>query len=96
MIYSRILLLVCLSWSSSIMAVPVVDDLGMEKVNWATHTIDMAGGLDIQTASKDGNIDAVRQLLDDERVDPSVKDNQAIRDASREGHADVVRLLLKD
>lgn len=43
-----------------------------------------------------GNLDAVRALLRDPRVDPSANDNAAIGLASRGGHLEVVKELLKD
>jgi hypothetical protein len=35
-------------------------------------------------------------LLTDSRVDPSARDNYAIRSASRNGHTDVAKVLLAD
>ena len=43
---------------------------------------------------KNGNIDDVKQLLS--VIDPSIKNNYAIRWAAENGHKDVVELLLKD
>ena len=42
------------------------------------------------------NVEAVRLLLNDPRVDPSADDNYAIRCASENGHVEVVKLLLND
>ena len=50
---------------------------------------------DIKKVSKYGLTDEVKRLLN-KGVDPSVKDNEAIRMASKNGHTDVVRLLLQD
>jgi ankyrin repeat protein len=43
-----------------------------------------------------GYTDVVELLLQDKRVDPSVRNNYAIRWASKYGHTDVVELLLQD
>lgn len=40
--------------------------------------------------------DVFRLVLKDERVDPSAKDNYAIRIASEKGYVEVVKLLLQD
>ena len=45
---------------------------------------------------KSGDIDKVKELLKDPRVDPSCRNNWAIRLSSEFGHLDVVRELLKD
>ncbi len=47
-------------------------------------------------AAKTGDIDKVKLLLTNPKVNPTVKDNQAIRLASLNGHLEVVRLLLND
>ncbi len=47
-------------------------------------------------ASKFGNVDIVKLLLQDKRVDPSVDDNYAIIKASKYGRIDIVNLLLQD
>jgi hypothetical protein len=41
-------------------------------------------------ASKSGHIAIVERLLADPRVDPSAKDNSALRAASKKGHLPVV------
>lgn len=51
---------------------------------------------DIIRASKNGKIKVVNRLLQDERVDPSAQDNQALLEASSKGHVDVVDRLLRD
>ena len=38
----------------------------------------------------------VQLLLQDERVDPSAYDNEAIRRACEKGHLNIVQLLLQD
>jgi hypothetical protein len=50
----------------------------------------------ILSASRKGNAEIVRLLLDDDRVNPADRNNQAIAEASEHGHVEVVRLLLKD
>jgi ankyrin repeat protein len=50
----------------------------------------------IRFASGYGNVEVVKLLLNDPRVDPSAHDNYAIRWASRNGHVEVVKLLLND
>ena len=47
-------------------------------------------------ASNYGHIEIVKLLLNDSRVDPSDKNNEAIRLASEEGHIDIVKLLASD
>ena len=47
-------------------------------------------------ACNSGDIEVVKLLLADERVDPSSNKNKSIEKASQNGHADVVRLLLAD
>ena len=47
-------------------------------------------------ASYYGQVDVVKLLLHDSRVDPSADNNYAIRTASFNGHAEVVQLLLQD
>lgn len=51
---------------------------------------------DLILAIKANNIDVVKSLLADSRVDPAARDNFAIRWASENGHVDVVKLLLAD
>jgi hypothetical protein len=46
-------------------------------------------------ASSKGHLDVINRLLQDERVDPSAKDNEAIRNASSQGHLDAVNRLLQ-
>jgi ankyrin repeat protein len=41
-------------------------------------------------------LDIVKELMKDERVDPSDKNNWAIRYASEKGHLDMVKELMKD
>lgn len=47
-------------------------------------------------ASRKGNVDVVRLLLEDSRVDPSFPGNHAIRWASKCGQREVVTLLMTD
>jgi ankyrin repeat protein len=47
-------------------------------------------------AAKTGDVEKVRLLLTDPRVDPSANNNVAIQQASHNGHLEVVRLLLTD
>ena len=47
-------------------------------------------------ACKYNHIDIVKLLLQDTRVDPSDRDNYAIRRTSEKGHVEVVKLLLQD
>jgi ankyrin repeat protein len=47
-------------------------------------------------ASRNGHVEIVRFMLNDNHIDPSARDNEAIRMASRNGHVEVVRLLLSD
>ena len=47
-------------------------------------------------AAKTGDIDKVRLLLNDKRVEPAADNNHAIRGASYYGYLEVVRLLLND
>lgn len=41
-------------------------------------------------------MEVIKILLNDERVDPSAQDNEAIREACEIGYVQVVQLLLKD
>jgi hypothetical protein len=50
----------------------------------------------IRWASHDGNVEVVKRLLNDPRVDPSDRYHEAIRCASINGHVEVVKLLLND
>ncbi len=50
----------------------------------------------IEYASKNGHLEIVKLLLQDERVDPSDHNNYAIECASKNGHTEVVKLLLQD
>ena len=54
------------------------------------------GSFVILWASRNGYTGVVRDLLVDPRVDPCVKDNDAIRRASRKDHDEVALLLLAD
>jgi ankyrin repeat protein len=47
-------------------------------------------------ACKDGHVDVVKLLLNNDRVDPAADDNDAIQWACRNGHEKVVELLLAD
>src|SRR3989304_5945772 len=47
-------------------------------------------------ACKYDQIEVVKLLLQDPKVDPSDQNNYAIRLASRKGHVEVVKLLLQD
>jgi hypothetical protein len=47
-------------------------------------------------ASKSGHLEVVERLLQDERVDPSARDNQAVRWAAENGYLTVVDRLLED
>jgi len=47
-------------------------------------------------AVEDGDVDTVKLLLGDERVDPAADNSSAIRISSLNGHADIVKLLLTD
>jgi len=47
-------------------------------------------------AVKNNDVNQVKVLLNDERVDPSADDNYAIRYAAENGRSEVVRLLLQD
>ena len=49
-----------------------------------------------QIASNNGHLDIVKLLLNDSRVDPSDRNNYAIRIASQYGHTEIVKLLLND
>ncbi len=50
----------------------------------------------IEYASKNGHLEIVKLLLQDERVDPSDHNNYAIRLALQNGHTEIVKLLLQD
>ena len=50
----------------------------------------------IRYASRNGYIEIVKLLLQDDRVDPSVGYNEAIGMASMNGHLEIVKLLLQD
>ena len=45
---------------------------------------------------REGNLDSVKLLIQDHRVDPSAQDNYSIIYASNNGHLEVVKLLLQD
>ena len=47
-------------------------------------------------AIKNNDINNVKSLLNDKRIDPSYDNNFAIQLASQNGHIDIVKLLLKD
>jgi len=51
---------------------------------------------DFCISARDGDLQYVKELIQDLRVDPSVKDNRAICVSAQHGHVEVVRLLLKD
>src|SRR3990167_9224825 len=51
---------------------------------------------DLLSASKNGRLDIVERLLEDQRVDPSDQNNISIIFASENGHLDVVERLLQD
>ena len=46
--------------------------------------------------SSNGYIEIVKILLQDNRVDPSDRNNYAIQCAMENGHIEIVKLLLKD
>lgn len=50
----------------------------------------------IVDASWRGNVEVVEAMLEDPRVNPSVRGNAAIIQATKRGHPEVVRLLLSD
>ena len=62
----------------------------IKSVDQSTNT------LGIRCASRNGQTDVVRLLLEDSRADPSAKTNAAIQLACYYGHTDIVRLLLAD
>lgn len=43
-----------------------------------------------------GELEVIKLLLSDPRVDPSACENEAIRNATKNGHLEVVKLLLSD
>lgn len=47
-------------------------------------------------ACQHGQIEIVRELLKDNRIDPAARDNAAIKEACRKGYTEVIRELLKD
>ena len=47
-------------------------------------------------AAKQGYYNIVKVMMEDSRIDPSVKNNWALNWAVKEGHIDVVKLLLTD
>ncbi|EPZ31233.1 hypothetical protein ROZALSC1DRAFT_31525 [Rozella allomycis CSF55] len=47
-------------------------------------------------ASEDGDTEIIEMLINDPRIDPTYKDNFAIRGALLNGHIDVVNTWLKD
>lgn len=59
------------------------------------HTIPQLDS-DFKHAAYHGDIETIRTLLGNPRVDPTTEDNYAIRWASLRGHIEVVRLLLGD
>jgi hypothetical protein len=46
------------------------------------------------SASETGLVDVVRSLLLDNRVDPSARDNEAIKVASKNGHTKIIEILI--
>ncbi|MBS0286996.1 MAG: ankyrin repeat domain-containing protein [Proteobacteria bacterium] len=64
----------------------------------AVNDVDLANAANeaIGEAARNGQLDVVKLLLQDKRVDPTAKENQAIRNAAKNGHLDVVKLLLDD
>ncbi len=58
------------------------------KSNWLSNAL--------FSAAKNGNNLAIKVLLTDQRADPSIDDNSAIRKASENGHTEIVKLLLAD
>ena len=50
----------------------------------------------LRVAIANDNIESVRLLLDDDRVDPSSMDNNAIKTAAERGNVDIVDYLLLD
>ena len=53
-------------------------------------------GEEFALACRNGDVEEVRRLLADPRVDPGYSNNEAIREACARGHVEVVRLLLAD
>ena len=50
----------------------------------------------LENACRYGNLEIVKELLKDSRIDPSSSDNSAIKAASLHGHLEIVKELLKD
>lgn len=60
------------------------------------HPLNVFLGIALCTACQNGHESVVQELINDERVDPSVQDNYAIRVASKKGYTEMVRCLLRD
>ena len=56
----------------------------------------MYDSFDLWIAAKDGNTAMVRRLLQCPNIDPSFKNNVALRWAAQNGHIDVVKILMYD
>ena len=50
----------------------------------------------IRSAAMNGHLEVVKELMRDNRVDASAKNNDAVRSALLNGHISVVKELIKD
>jgi len=83
-----------------------IDQMTLSEIRWITQYCFQLPRMDgnfghldnftIRMASYNGNVSLVKQLLENETVDPSDYNNGAIRMASGQGHDGVVELLLAD
>src|SRR3990172_3508532 len=70
--------------------------LGDKKIDWRLIYNKIKSKVDLKLAAKEGHLNVVNRLLEDDRVDPSDNDNYAIRWASLKGYLNVVNKLLED
>jgi ankyrin repeat protein len=65
-------------------------------MNDSTHCRYTDNNYALISAAQGGHADCVQLLLTDHRVDPTVRDDSALRQASARGHLEVVQMLLDD
>lgn len=69
----------------------------LAKLSFLDNHIDPdSGNRKIRCASRNGFLETVKLLLQDERVDPSSNNNYCIKLASANGHTEIVEILLQD
>ena len=62
----------------------------LKKINWQVYNLSQG----FQLASRNGHLDIVKELLKDNRVDPTDNNNYAIKNAYENGYTNIVKILL--